>query len=101
MEDKERSEDEPGARVMLFTKTESTRRRRGYPERHQQPPCKCVVWVPVGSQAAVPWAAGRLGLSMPRGGQQRDVSGEGEVAGEWGEEDRGEGPGPGAEGHRR
>ena len=46
LEDKDRSEDDPGARVVLFTKAESMRRRQWYVERHQLPPCKCAVWVP-------------------------------------------------------
>lgn len=97
MEDKVRSEDEPGAGVMLFTKAESTRRRKWHMERHQLPPCKCVVWVSVGSQAPVLQASGCLGPSRHCGGPQREVSGEGKVAGEWGEEE----PGPGDEMHLR
>ena len=41
-----------------------------------------------GQPGTCPWAAGHLGLSRHRGVQQREVSGEGEVAGECGE-DRG------------
>lgn len=80
-----------GARVMLVTEAESTRERRGYMEGHQFPLCKCVVWVPVGSWAPDQWAASCLGLSRHRGGQQREVSVEEEVARERGEEEIGAG----------
>lgn len=38
-----------GARVLLSTKVECAKRKRGHVDRHQLPLCRCVVWVPLAS----------------------------------------------------
>lgn len=55
-----------GNRVMLFTKAESIRRKRGYVQRHQLPALEKCGLAACGTWALVQWDAGRVGLSRHR-----------------------------------
>lgn len=91
LEDKERSGDDPGGQGHASHQSREYEEGGSAWKDDKFPPCKCVVWVPLGSWARVQWLLAVWGLRRHRGGQRREVSAEEEVARERGQEERGAG----------